>query len=314
MQGATLNLIHAYRNLPLSLLHKSYVASMWHDNIYLDHCTMEGLSSSVYIQGILVDTLVSILKHHGVNKVLKWVNDFCLFRIPTPHAPAGIATSSQHYSIDISSIFVITDPLGVPCHPINVKGQDFSPIVSYFVFFCGIYRNVQSLLMKKCLEYLDKIKMFQSLVKSTVSCKDEMSIHRMLQHITYVYRQGQCSLPPFLAFIAKFPNDFTHHHVPKSVLESLAWWNAILQNPYNSHSLLPHAAVNLNIWVDASTSWGIGVILGQHWAARQLICGWRSNGCNIGWEESIKLELAILWLIQDGYVDCNIIICGTTWV
>jgi len=32
--------------------------------------------------------------------------------------------------------------------------------------------------------------------------------------------------------------------------------------------------------------------------------------CDIGWAESIALELAILWLIQVGHVNCNIIVHG----
>ena len=44
-QAATLNIIWAYRNSLLIPCHKAYVASMWHNKIYVDHCAMEGLSS-----------------------------------------------------------------------------------------------------------------------------------------------------------------------------------------------------------------------------------------------------------------------------
>ena len=49
---------------------------MWHGNIYVDHCAIEGLSSSGNIQGIPADALVSILRHHGVDAVLKLVDKF----------------------------------------------------------------------------------------------------------------------------------------------------------------------------------------------------------------------------------------------
>jgi len=48
-----------------------YGQSMWLDYIYMDHCAMEGLSSSGNTQGVPEDALVSILKHHRVDKVLK---------------------------------------------------------------------------------------------------------------------------------------------------------------------------------------------------------------------------------------------------
>jgi len=63
-QGTTLDIIQAYRNSPLCPSHKAYVASMWQERIYIDHCAMEGLSSSRNIQGVLADALVAILKHH----------------------------------------------------------------------------------------------------------------------------------------------------------------------------------------------------------------------------------------------------------
>jgi len=41
-QGAMLDIICAYRNSPIAPWHKAYMASMWHDKIYVDYCAMEG--------------------------------------------------------------------------------------------------------------------------------------------------------------------------------------------------------------------------------------------------------------------------------
>jgi len=54
----------------------------------------------------------------------------------------------------------------------------------------------------------------------------------------------------------------------------------------------------------------MGVVLGQQWAAWKLKPGWKSDGWDISWAESIALELAILLLIQVGHVDCNIVVHG----
>src|SRR5882724_1099181 len=54
-----------------------------------------------------------------------------------------------------------------------------------------------------------------------ITCKECLSIHSMLQHITFVYWDGCAFLPPLSTFLSRFPNDFVHHHVPKPVLESL---------------------------------------------------------------------------------------------
>ncbi|KZP01988.1 hypothetical protein FIBSPDRAFT_771393, partial [Athelia psychrophila] len=64
------------------------------------------------------------------------------------------------------------------------------------------------------------------------------------------------------------------------------------------------------IWVDASTNWGIGIIVNGHWAAWKLLPGWKSDGRDIGWAESIAVELAVAWVVQQGLTDVEIIIHG----
>ena len=82
------------------------------------------------------------------------------------------------------------DPLGVPWHLVDIKGQDFAPSVTYVGFLWDIQDWSMSLPSKKQLKYLDKMRAFQSSMKLMISCKEVMSIHGMLQHITFVYRQG----------------------------------------------------------------------------------------------------------------------------
>ncbi|TFY73087.1 hypothetical protein EWM64_g10925, partial [Hericium alpestre] len=51
----------------------------------------------------------------------------------------------------------------------------------------------------------------------------------------------------------------------------------------------------LNIWVDAATSWGIGVIVDKHWAAWKLAPSWREMTASptINWLETLAIEIAI---------------------
>jgi len=295
-QGASLDIILAYRNSPLLPRHKAYVASKWRNKIYVDHCAMEGLSSSGNIQGVPSDALVTLLKHHGVDEVLKWV-DFCLFCIPITTASVEKDEMIPCYSTDIHLILTFTCPLGVPWHPVTTKGQDFASTVPYVRFIWDLDNRTVSLSSKKCLKYLDKVQTFQGLASSNVSRKQSMSVHGTLQHIMFIYRQGHSSLPPLSAFISKFPNEFALHHIPKSVLICLEWWVAILKNPSNLRLLIPRVVIDPHIWVDASTDWGIGVIKGQLWVAWILKPGWKADGQDIGWAKSITLELAVIWLM-----------------
>ena len=64
------------------------------------------------------------------------------------------------------------------------------------------------------------------------------------------------------------------------------------------------------MWVDASLTWGIGLIVAKRWAAWHLLTGWDGEDRDIGWAESVALEIAILWLVRQGLSDCKVTIRG----
>jgi hypothetical protein len=62
------------------------------------------------------------------------------------------------------------------------------------------------------------------------------------------------------------------------------------------------------VYVDASTSWGIGLVIDGKWLAWQLKEGWKSEGREIGWAEMAAVEMAIRTLIAGKFSRCHIII------
>ena len=65
---------------------------------------------------------------------------------------------------------------------------------------------------------------------------------------------------------------------------------------------------SVEFWVDASSSWGIGIILDGEWDAWKLSHGWDTNGRNIGWAEIVAIELGLLFAIHRGYSDVHFLI------
>src|SRR5882724_4435988 len=94
------------------------------------------------------------------------------------------------------------------------------------------------------------------------------------------------------------------------MLTSLHWWEAVLDKSDCSRSLKPHMTIDPDIWVDASSSWGIGIIFSRAWYAWSIIPGWRAKGRDIDWAESIALELAVMILTDEDYHDCSVIVHG----
>ena len=66
--------------------------------------------------------------------------------------------------------------------------------------------------------------------------------------------------------------------------------------------------VDPDIYVDASTSWGIGLCVGDLWAAWRLVPGWNTGGQDIGWAEAVALELVALWLAKTDQHDMCVVI------
>ena len=65
--------------------------------------------------GTYSDAMVEIYKANGINKVIKWVDNFVFFR--SPMDPTGIRSTVLNYSYDESTIQSIAEGLGWPWAP-----------------------------------------------------------------------------------------------------------------------------------------------------------------------------------------------------
>jgi hypothetical protein len=62
------------------------------------------------------------------------------------------------------------------------------------------------------------------------------------------------------------------------------------------------------LFVDASSSWGIGLILNGKWLAWEFKRGWKSDGREIGWAEMVAVELAVRTLITTKITNRHIVV------
>lgn len=87
------------------------------------------------------------------------------------------------------------------------------------------------------------------------------------------------------------------HHLSDSFIKTLSWWRERLNDPLAFRQLYPVGPLyDHGIFVDASTSWGIGLIIADSWHAFQLVTDWKLPGHDICWLESVALELAFYFL------------------
>jgi hypothetical protein len=58
--------------------------------------------------------------------------------------------------------------------------------------------------------------------------------------------------------------------------------------------------------IDASTSWGIGVVIDNVWESWQLLPGWNMEGCQIGWAEMVAVEMGLHLVVSMGYKNIHL--------
>ena len=57
-------------------------------------------------------------------------------------------------------------------------------------------------------------------------------------------------------------------------------------------------------------SYGIGLLVNGQWAAWWLVEGWKAADHNIGWSETISMELAVLWIVWESISDAKVTVHG----
>ena len=214
------------------------------------------------------------------------------------------------YPYDLSLVKHLISPLGVPWHA--SKGQDFAFDFSYVSLFWDLTHKSISLTSKKCTKHLAKITSFIQLASHSQFLKNDVkSLHGSLSHISFIYLHGHTHLQNLIKYIKSVKNNFTCHWTPTPVLRDLEWWQMTLTQPNFTCSLIPHpTTVDHGIWVDASTDWGIGILLQDRWDTWWTLPCWKDKGRDISWLEGVAMELVVNILHLSNISNVDVLIQG----
>jgi len=93
------------------------------------------------------------------------------------------------------------------------------------------------------------------------------------------------------------------------MMTDLSWWLHKLDDGSVTRTLRPHGPLqDLHLFVDASTTWGIGIIIRDRWASFQLSPNWKIAGRDIFWLKMIAIELLVYFLEELGFHNCCLLI------
>lgn len=93
------------------------------------------------------------------------------------------------------------------------------------------------------------------------------------------------------------------------MLSDIEWWRTRLSAGFCGSTLSKPLPVSpVEFWVDASSSWGVGVVFDGEWDAWKFSPGWNTDGRNIGWAEIVAIELGLLLAVHKGYSHSHFLI------
>ncbi|KAI1785443.1 hypothetical protein LXA43DRAFT_928897, partial [Ganoderma leucocontextum] len=252
---------------------------------------MFGLASSAGVFGAVADMLVDIYREHGISWVIKWVDDFFVIRPP-------------HQCFSEADFIAITAQLGVPWS--LEKTRLFATMQRYIGFLWDLEHKTVAIPPEKVAAMLALLSHWSgSGFKALAS--EAASLHGKLVHLATIFRL----LRPFTRSVALFAAGFRSHrarlHPPKDVLADIKWITWMLPILPNQLPLSSPSPVDLGWWGDASSSFGIGVVIGSFWAVWAWAPGFRvgphCHGYDIGWAETVAVELALRIAIDHGLIE-----------
>ena len=142
--------------------------------------------------------------------------------------------------------------------------------------------------------------------------REAESILGTLVHCSLVLPTSRCHLSALSRFVASFVNTsspFIKRQPNQSVFSDVAWWRNELSKSFcGTHISRPPPLSPVGFWVDASTSWGIGVIFDGIWESWRFKPNWNKNGRDIGWAEFVAIELGLILAISQGHSNVHFLI------
>jgi len=308
-QACTLDIEKFHRTCPVLPDHKPWIVLQGCEGeFYIDHVHPFGLSSASSNSGMIANASVDIWIAEEVEPILKFEDDLKIFRFPVENG--AFEENGYRYHYDRDEILRRIALLQIPWHP--EKGDPyFSSVTTFIGLTWDLVQRHVYLPNQKRMKFLRRVQTFiASFNRQKCTLHDIDKIHGSLCYLTVVYLGGRSRLPSLSNFATKFQgNDYVELYPPRSLITDLRWWEDILSKEDFYRQLTPRGpASNLCIYTDASTSWGIGVIIDGRWKAFRLSDNWKTEGRGICWLETLGVEFVVHLLEAMGISNCQVTI------
>ena len=200
-------------------------------------------------------------------------------------------SNNTAYPYDMGEIDAVTAPLGIPWEA--SKDIPFNQIVPFIGLTWDLENKTVSLSEAKKEKYLQAISEWRQRTAHTLD--ETRKLYGKLLYACLIIPQGRAYLIHLEKMIGTFNGrSFVPHRPPKHLAEDLVWWARSLAHPSLSREIPGgRQIIDVRGFSDASSTVGIGVVIGNRWRAWRLLPGWKAGSRDIGWAEAVGMELLV---------------------
>ena len=281
---AKLDLMEAYRAVPVHPMDQHLLAMKWGGVVYIDRALPFSLRSAPKIFSALTDAMLWILHSRGVQFALHYLDDFLVL------GPADSPSCDR----SLSSLLDVCNDLGFPVAVEKTEGP------STCITFLGIEIDTVANQLRLPRDKLDHLhaelqkwlpaKNRQASRRSGTK-RELLSLIGLLAHAARVVAPGQAFMRSLID-ASSATSVLDHHvHLPAAARAELCWWGSFLQLWNGIHILLPVESHPTTILTDASGGWGCGALCLNRWFQLEWPSSWSDT--SIAPKELVPVVVAV---------------------
>lgn len=284
------NWAHAYRQIPTLMSQWPFLMLLdFEGGILLDTRVTFGGVAGCGTFGQVADAWKQVMQSKfGFLRAFRWV-DNTLF----------VKKADGSNNTKMTDVVKLSEEMGVVSN--TKKWKEFAYEQKYLGMIWNGRDKTVRLPQDKIKKRLCQIRKFRS--EGGVNYKAAEKMVGRLYHLTSIYPQLRCHCMALYHWMAEWKNRLAKRDIPEEILEDLERWTRTLTLA-ESRRLIPRKGV-VNIgWVgDASTSYGIGVIVGKKWARFRLRSGWNDrledgSRREIASAETVAVRLGLIMVVD----------------
>lgn len=272
----------AYRQIPTNPSQWNYLmVSDFEDRVYVDtRIAFGGVAGCGLFGGPADGWKVVMEKSFKLIKIFRWVDDNLLIK-------------NAEEKTTILHIVKASEKLGVKTN--STKYAEFANEQKFIGFIWNAELKTVRLPATKFNQRRCEIDKFWKKVSWD---KNEVEkINGKLNHLTLILPQLKPYLSADYKWLASWKNS-PRRLAPKDVLEDMAFWRSCLTT-LEPTRLIPNPIERcIGLFGDASSDYGIGVIVGRRWAQFRWLDGWKDPVDrplrSIAWAETVAVRLGLL--------------------